>query len=260
MDQLLSPQRETWLYHVNPAFKFAVCVVLLILALMNRNIDMALYQVGLFALLLVLFGGHSLGKTLLLLLPFIFVFVSSSISMVMFGKGEQVIWSWGLIRISEESVRSGLLLGLKTLSFGLIGLLFALTSRPILFFYALMQQFRMPPKYAYSFIASVRLLPMVVEELRMRRDALCVRGVKFSRGVKGGYERLRQYVVPLIAQSIRRAQRVAVAMEAKRFQMQARRTYFYEMKYSRYDLLFFAVMSVVSAGAYFGAHFSPIAG
>src|SRR5690606_25002267 len=128
-------------------------------------------------------------------------FISSFLTMMLFGKGDTVWWSWGLIKISEESFRYGLLLGFKTLSFGFLSLMFLLTSRPILLFYALMQQFKLPSKYAYSFIASIRLMPVIVDELLTRANALKVRGVHFSKGAKGVFERLKLFTVPLFAQS-----------------------------------------------------------
>jgi energy-coupling factor transport system permease protein len=258
--QLFTPLRETWLYRVNPALKFAVVVLLLLGALINRQYDFALNQVIVYTILLLLFSGFGLKKTLLFLAPFLFIFISSASSMILFGQGEHVWWSWGIFKISEESVFHGTLLGLKTISFGLLGLMFALTSRPVLFFYALMQQFKLPPKYGYSFIASFRLLPMIVEEVRTRKDALNVRGVKYAKGVKGWYERLSQYAVPLTAQSIRRALRVAVAMESKRFHIQASRTYYYRTSYSRIDIIFAAMFVVLMAAIYAVAVYSPLIG
>lgn len=245
-----TPQKQTWLYHVNPAFKFFLFVFLLCIALINRNFDFALNQLIAYMLLLVLFSGYSWYKVLLFLIPFVFVFISTASTMILFGKGEHMWWTWGLIRISEESFYRGLLLGLKTCSFGALGMVFALTSRPILFFYALMQQFRLPPKYAYSFIASMRLLPVVVDEFHTRSNALRIRGTRYTKGSKGLYERLSLYAIPLLAQSIRRAQRVAVAMEAKRFQMSSSRsrTYYYKMSYSKYDVIFvFLTLSLLGA-------------
>jgi len=260
MNELLKPLRETWLYRVNPALKFAVVMLLLIVALVNGRYDFALYQALAYAILLVLFGGYGFRKTLLFLSPFLFIFISSASSMILFGQGERVWWSWGIFKVSEESVYSGTLIGLKTISFGLLGLLFAFTSRPVLFFYALMQQFKLPPKFGYSFIASFRLLPMVVEEFRTRRDALNVRGVRYAKGVRGWYDRLRQYAVPLVAQSIRRAQRVAVAMESKRFQMQARRTYYYRTSYTKLDAVFLLLCVVLIAAAYAAGVYLPLIG
>src|SRR5690606_17796014 len=109
-----------------------------------------------------------------------------------------------------------------------------------LLFYALMQQFRFPAKYAYGFLAAVRLVPVVIEEWQTRTHVLKVRGIAFSKGVKGAYERLKLYSVPLFAQSIRRAQRMAVAMEAKQFRMDQPRTYYHETPCSGIDAGFAA--------------------
>ncbi|GIP33315.1 energy-coupling factor transporter transmembrane protein EcfT [Paenibacillus sp. J2TS4] len=257
---LFTPLKETWLYRVNPALKFVVFFVLLVIALINRSFDFALHQMIVYLLLLLLFSGHSWRKTLLFTAPFLVIFVSSSSTMILFGKGEQIWWQWGLIRISEESFYHGLLIGFKTISFGALGMIFALTSKPILFFYALMQQFRLPSKYAYSFIASIRMLPAVWDDYQTRTDALKVRGTRFARGFRGMYERLSAYAVPLLAQSIRRAQRIAVAMEAKRFQMGATRTYYYTTRYSRTDLWFVGMMAGLLITAYYTAVYLPLAG
>ena len=250
MLELFTPLKETWLYRVNPAVKFALFFILFLIVFFNQNFAFALNQAILFGLLLYSFSGYSWRKLLLFSLPIALSFISSTITMILFGRGDTIWWSWGLIKISEESFYFGLLLGFKTMCFGFLSLMFLLTSRPILFFYALMQQFKVPAKYAYSFIASIRLMPVVVDELQTRSNALKVRGVQFSKGVKGVFERLRMFTVPLFAQSIRRAQRVAVAMEAKRFQMGATRTYYYPTSYTRMDAVFIAVMVVSFAAAY----------
>ncbi|MBS4207053.1 energy-coupling factor transporter transmembrane component T [Bacillus sp. FJAT-50079] len=250
MLELFTPRRETWLFRVNPALKFAFVFVFLIIVLFNQNFQFALNQMVLYGLILYCFSGYSWRKLLLFSIPIIVSFFSSAVTMMLFGKGTSVLWSWGLIKISEESIQHGLLLGFKTASFGFLSWTFLLTSRPILLFYALMQQFRMPSKFAYSFIASVRLMPIIVEELQTRANALKVRGVHFSKGLKGVLQRLQLFTVPLFAQSIRRAQRVAVAMEAKRFQMGAKRTYFYSTSYSKVDAVFVAFSFVAFSVAY----------
>ena len=250
MLDLFTPLKETWLYRVNPALKFVLFFVLFLIVFFNQHFSFALNQMLLYGLLLYCFSGYSWRKRLLFSLPIVLSFISSTITMILFGKGVHVWWSWGVIKISEESFYHGLLLGFKTASFGFISLAFLLTSRPILLFYALMQQFKFPPKYAYSFIASIRLMPVVVEELQTRSNALKVRGVRFSKGVGGIFERLRLFTVPLFAQSIRRAQRLAVAMEAKRFQMNAGRTYYYPTGYTKMDAVFIVVMLGLLTVAY----------
>src|SRR5699024_12394116 len=62
------------------------------------------------------------------------------------------------------------------------------------------------------------------------------------------FERLRLYMLPIFAQSIRRAQRLAIAMEAKRFQIGADRTYYYPTRYQPIDAVFSLVLISFSVG------------
>lgn len=202
-----------------------------------------------FGLVLYIFSGYSWRRLLLFSIPIVISLVSSTITMILFGRGEIIWWQWGIIKISEESFYQGLLLGFKAASFGFLSLIFLLTSRPIILFYALMQQFRMPAKFAYSFIAAIQLVPFIIDELKTRSNALKIRGVEFSKGIKGFFERLRMYTVPIFAQSIRRAQRLAVAMEAKRFQMGAKRTYYYPTSYAPIDAVFTVFIITLTVGA-----------
>lgn len=251
MPAWFTPDRETWLFRVNPALKFALFVLLLLITLFTKNLAFVTSLAVLFGILLYGFSGYPFRKLALLSIPLVISFASSAFTMMLFGKGDTVIWQWGLFKISEESIQHGLLLGTKSLTFGFVGFTFLLTVQPVLFFYAMMQQFRLPSKYAYSFIASIRLLPVVVEEIQVRSNALKVRGITFSRGIKGWGERIQAYAVPLFAQSIRRAQRIAIAMEAKQYQMGAARTYFYPTSYSRMDGVFVAVLGVCIASIVF---------
>lgn len=250
MLEWFTPQRKTWLYRVNPAIKFATFFALFMVVFLNQNFGFLLNQMIIYGVLLYVFSGYSWRKLLLLSIPIILSFLSTGFTMMMFGKGSNIWWSWGIIKISEESFYYGLLLGFKTACFGFLSLTFLLTSRPILLFYALMQQFKFPPKYAYSFIASISLMPVIMEELQTRSNALKVRGVQFSKGIKGVYDRLRLFTVPLFAQSIRRAQRVAVAMEAKRFHIGSARTFYYETKYGGIDAFFLVIMISLFSVAY----------
>jgi energy-coupling factor transport system permease protein len=187
---------------------------------------------------------------LLFLIPFLFVFVSTSASMIMFGKGETLWWEWGPVFISRESFFRGMHVGFRAFSFGLIGLLFALTTRPVLLFYSMMQQLRLPPRYAYSFMASLRMLPLMLEEFKMLKQAYKVRGIQFMKSWSGLMEGIRLYAIPLLAQSIRRAQRIAVAMEARRFNNSKKRTYYYRSGFSFTDGLMVVCWISIFTGAW----------
>ncbi|MFE5320335.1 energy-coupling factor transporter transmembrane component T family protein [Paenibacillus sp. NPDC056579] len=247
---------ETWLHRVNPCFKLLLSLALFFVVLFTDNINVMINVTLAQLLLLLCFSGHPLRRLLLLMLPFVLLFVSSSMSMMMFGKGDTTWLKWGLVHVTEESFYRGLHIGFKTVNMALTGLTFALTTRPVALFYSLMQQCKLPPKFAYSFMAALRLIPIMVGEFQTLGMALKVRGVKRRVGLGGVYETLRLYAIPLLAQSIRRAQRIAVAMEAKRFSAARERTYYYRIGFSMLDAyLLLYVAAALGAAVYIGLHF-----
>lgn len=256
------PHRLTWLHRANPVVKLVVLLGLFIMTVLTHDIDFILYQAIVFTMCLTVLSGLRLRSMLLLAIPFVIAFVSSSSSMMLFGRGEQIWWEWGLFRVSEESFYRGVHLGLKGIAFAAVGLLFVATTSSVDLFYALMQKMRLALKYAYSFMASIRLMPMVWEEFQIRRQALQIRGTRPIRGVKGVVSRAGMYAVPLLAQSIRRAHRVAAAIEAKQFDGESgrNRTYYYESVYSVYDLLSAALLLVAACAAYLFAVQFPVFG
>ncbi len=141
--------------------------------------------------------------------------------------------------------------GFRALSMAAAGLLFGLTTRPVSLFYSLMQQWKLPPKYAYSFLAAMRLIPMMLEEFQALRHAHRIRGLHQHVSKWNMYATLRRYAIPLLAQSIRRAQRIAIAMEAKGFANETKRTYYYAIGYSAVDIIFilyFVVLLMLAWG------------
>ncbi|UOQ85796.1 energy-coupling factor transporter transmembrane component T family protein [Gracilibacillus salinarum] len=248
---------STWLHRLNPSMKLMAFLVVFIGLLFIHNPNFLLYFI-IGATLIYLFAtGHTWKMIGLLALPLLIIFVSSATAMIFFGEGETTWYQFGLIHITEESFYRGLHLGLRSTVFGILSLIFALTTRPVYLFYSVMQQMKVKPAYAYSFMAGIRMLPIILEEFQTLRQAMKVRGVVFPRGVKGMYQKVKQYSIPLLAQSIRRAHRIAVAMEAKQFTKQTERTYYYKMVISLHDLLFVILLGAwMLVTFYFSMEFS----
>ncbi|CAM3953127.1 energy-coupling factor transporter transmembrane component T [Geobacillus sp. FSL K6-0789] len=248
-------RRETWLYEANPSLKLIVLVMLFFAVLFIHNPNV-LINLSLALFVLFCFGTGYPAKLLVwLFLPFFLIFVSTASSMMMFGEGTTTWFRWGLIHVTAESFWRGMHLGFRALSLGLLGLIFSLTTRPVQLFYSLMQQLKLKPKYAYSFLAAVRLLPIMIEEFQTVRYALRVRGVPN----RGGLGKVKRYAIPLLAQSIRRAQRIAVAMEAKQFSNSGQRTFYYEIKFGKCDIWFVVLTVALLVAAYYaGVHYPYI--
>lgn len=237
--------KKTWLHHVNPSCKLIVLFLSMIAVIFIHDPN-ALVNLAFMLFALFLFSsGYSFKQNLLLLLPFSFLFISTASSMILFGKGEITWWKWGWIHVTQESFYRGIHIGFRALIYALLGLLFTLTTRPVLLFYSLMQQLRLKPSYAYSFLAGFRLLPIMLEEFETIRQARLVRGAVQKNGIIPFFQRLKTYALPLLSQSIRRAQRIAVAMEVKRFSNAKKRTYYYQLAFSKYDAMFVILFAIL---------------
>ncbi len=247
---------ETWLHRLNPAFKLVFFLLLFLLLLFVHNPNY-ITNFTFVPLLLVLFAtGHRKKFIFILMVPFLLLFFSSATSMIFFGEGSTTWWKWGLIHITEESFYRGVHIGFRALNFALLGLLFALTTRPVYLFYSLIQQLKVPPRFAYSFMAAIRILPVMMEEFQQLRAALLIRGVKKKKGMGRVMQSITLYAVPLLSQSIRRAHRIAVAMESKQFNNRER-TYYYKQNFSKLDVYFLIYMCIGFVFAYWIGHTFP---
>lgn len=229
-------------------------VMILLLFIHNPNVMANCAIVALFGFLFL--SGASWKQSVLLLLPFLLISVMTANTMILYGQGKTIWWQWAWISISRESFYRGVHIGLRALVYALLGMWFALTTRPVALFYSLMQQLRLNPKYAYSFIVGFRLIPIMFEEFHTIRMALKVRGFDKQRGWNRFYLTMQAYAIPLLSQSIRRAHRVAVAMEAKRFAEREKRTYYYVLRLSWRDVLFgVMVVGAIWAIGWWSGHF-----
>lgn len=256
--ELLWTNTDKLFFKTNPTFKFLVIASLFIIYLFVHNLNTMIWAALIFTFLYLCVGGLS-GKFSFwfILVTFIVSFFSAS-AMIFFSEGTHVLLKWGLVVISEESLSKGILLGLRSFVFSMVGLIFAATTQPVPFFYSLMQQLKVPVRYAYGCLAAFRMLPMMGEELIHIRQAMKVRGIARRRGAGAFYERMKRYALAMLVQSIRRAQRTAVAMEAKRFSMKQKRTFYYKIGWSCYDLIFFAVMAGTVASCFVLSYWLPL--
>jgi energy-coupling factor transport system permease protein len=158
----------------------------------------------------------------------------------------------GPVHVTQASLVYGLTMLTRTLAIFATSALFVLTTDPVDFVVALIQQARLPARIGYAVFAAYRFMPLVQEELDNIRAAHQVRGALTGRGP---IARLRQtigYAIPLLAISVRRAERVALAMDARGFGARADRTYYRTTSVGRADVVFgltaLATLAIVVAG------------
>lgn len=246
---------------VNPAMK--ACAVLIPGILLGLTFDVVtplLYFVFVISITFTL-SSISLKKWLKIFAPFPVVALSFAWMAILYASedfaGGKVLVSFWVFDITTGSLRVGISLALRSLCFVSLSLLFILTTDPTKFMLSLMQQFRLPPKVTYGILAGYRFLPTFKNELMILRQAHRVRGVGREKGLKGKLRTFRRYTIPLLANGIRKAERVAIAMESKGFTGDWARTHYHRMQIAKRDWIFLfgmisALVLAFATSFYFG--------
>ena len=157
----------------------------------------------------------------------------------------------GPVRITEAGLVYALTMMSRLLAIVSASLLFVLTTNPVDFVIALIHQGRLPVRIGYAVFAAYRFVPLVQEELDNIRAAHQVRGAASGRGILARVRQTFGYAIPLLAISVRRAERVALAMESRGFGARPDRTYYRTTTLTRSDVLF-AVGAVAALAAIVG--------
>ena len=126
-------------------------------------------------------------------------------------------------------------------------------------FYSLMQHLKVKPKFAYAFMAAIRMVPLIISSLIQLRRSLKMRYQMIDASNYKGIKRLNHLVIPLLSQNIRRAHQLSVAMESKGFK-DGPRTYYYRVPFSYKDIVFIACILIIITLSFVLSSYLPITG
>ncbi|UTR13694.1 energy-coupling factor transporter transmembrane protein EcfT [Salipaludibacillus sp. LMS25] len=228
---------------VNPAIKMTAILIPGVLLSFSFDIFTPLVYLLFIITVTFLFSNISFKKWLLVFSPFIFLSVGFALMTILhtsdgFGEGA-LLFEFLWFEVTTGSVMVGISLALRSLCFVALSLLFVLTTDSTAFMLSLMQQFKLPPKLTYGILAGYRFLPTFKHEFEVLKQAHRIRGVGRAKGIKGRINQCRRYAIPLMANAIRKAERVAIAMESKGFTGSSHRTYYHHMTVGKKDWVFF---------------------
>jgi energy-coupling factor transport system permease protein len=123
----------------------------------------------------------------------------------------------GPIAITTGSLLVGMALALRVAGIAFVGTLALATTDPTDLADALTQQLRVPPRIAVGSLAALRLLPVFAQEWETLRLARRARGVDAGRSPVAAIRIFLGLTLAMLVAAIRRAIRLATAMEARGF-------------------------------------------
>ncbi len=134
----------------------------------------------------------------------------------------------GPIRIAQEAFVAGVSIMLRVAAIACVGAVFALTTDSTRLADALVQQARVPARFAYGALAAYGAIPRLSEDLATLRQARRI------RGLRGGWH--PSLFVGLLVLAIRHADRMAVSMDARAFGFGVR-SHYREIRWTAIDLV-----------------------
>ena len=120
-----------------------------------------------------------------------------------------VVMTLGPIRLTAPAVAGGVALALRVVAIVAVGVAWSRVTDPTHLADALVQQARLPHRFAYGALAALQAIPWLAEDLVALREARRIRGLRSSWHPR--------VLVGLLVLAVRRADRLAVAMDGRGF-------------------------------------------
>ncbi len=249
-DMLEYQPGDSLIHRLHPLTKMSWAVVILILSLLFTNpvyvavivlsVWLAAYGAGVFPFLVHLFKGLLVFALILFMIQ-VFFYDEGQIYFYLVPLGK------GYLPVTERGVFLGLAMGLRMLAIASSYLVFLAVTRTRDLLSALVEKAKLPNDVAFMILSALRFIPSFLNDLHQIADAQKARA--FVLEGANPIRKVKAYLpiaVPLVLMSLKKAERLALAMETRGYG-RGPRTHLYELKAGIMDVTAVAIMVFVTA-------------
>ena len=213
---------DSFIHRLDPRSKLlAMLIYIIVIFWANNPVTYAV--ITLFTLFLVFLSKIKLGFFLGGIKPMIWIILFSTLFQVFFNTRGNVLWSIGFFKITEVGLNQGWMIFLRFILIISFSTLLTLTTRPLSLSDAVesllkpLTIFKVPAhEIGLMLSLSLRFVPTLMDDTTRIMNAQKARGVDFGEG--NLLKRIRSFIpilIPLFASSFKRADALAIAMEAR---------------------------------------------
>lgn len=186
--------------------------------------------------------------------PIFFIVIFTFLLHVFLTKEGQLLFQYGVIEIYEQGLVQGLFISFRLLFLILFTSLLTLTTTPIDITDGLesllgpFKRWGLPVhEFALMMSISLRFIPTLLEETEKIMKAQAARGVEFTSGpIRQRIKAILPLLVPLFISAFKRAEDLALAMEARGYRGGEGRTKLRVLKWRLADTLALVLVVIVS--------------
>jgi energy-coupling factor transport system permease protein len=210
---------NSFVHKLDPRTKIISIVLYMVGLFMVNNLTGYLF-VTFFTVGIILLSQISLLVILKGIRPLAFIIIFT-LSLHIFMTEGEIIWRWGFLKITLEGVRQGIFIALRLIYLVTITSLLTLTTTPIVLTDGIEKVLKalfipIAHELAMMMTIALRFIPTLIEETEKIMKAQMARGADFeSGGLISRAKSLIPLLVPLFLSAFRRADDLAMAMEAR---------------------------------------------
>lgn len=191
--------------------------------------------------------------------PVIFIIIFTFILNALFTHRGNILFEWGWLQLTTEGLKQAIFISIRLLSIIMITTLLTLTTTPIDITDGLetllrpLKKWHFPVhEFALMMSIALRFIPTLLEETEKIMKAQTARGVDFTSGslAKRG-KAIVPLLVPLFVSAFKRAEDLAMAMEARGYRGDVGRTKFRLLKWHGRDSWLMMCLLVLTAFLFF---------
>ena len=230
------------IHKLDPRMKIIITIILITaLFFIGKFIGFAFFLVYVASIIFV--AKLPLKKIIKGLKPILFLVLLTLLLHVFLTKGGEIYWQWRFLSIEEEGVFTGFFMVSRIILLIMFTSLLTLTTSPlqltdgIEYLLKPLKRFGVPAsELAMMMTIALRFIPTLLEEAEKIMKAQKARGADFESGnIINRAKSLIPLLVPLFISAFRRADDLALAMEARCYRGGEGRTRLHELSFKNKD-------------------------
>ena len=233
---------DSAIHRMDPRMKLILTIVYIVGVFMVSNLLGYLISL-LFLYIVVRISGIRFSYLVKGIKPLRFILIFTFVLNLFFAKGETVLLSLGFFTLTAEALSYATYFALRLVFLVMGTSVLTLTTSPVQLTDGLerlmhpLQRFRFPAhELAMMMTIALRFIPTLLEETDKIQKAQMARGADFETGnLIARAKAMIPLLVPLFVSSFRRANDLAMAMEARCYRGGDHRTRLRELRYTRLD-------------------------
>ena len=237
---------NSFIHRLDPRTKI-LTTLLLIVAVFLANTAAGYGVLCAMALFIIAVSGLPFMLVLKSVKPLLLIIVMTLVLHILLGQGEHVLYQWKFLKVTEEGAQMGVKMSMRLILLLMISSILTFTTSPIVLtdgIEALLRPFRaigVPAhELAMMMTIALRFIPTLMEETDRIIKAQTARGADFASGnLLSRAKNMLPILVPLFISAFRRADDLAVAMEARCYRGGEGRTRMHQLAYRSGDLMAF---------------------